>query len=82
VLNSAVTGFEKPHPRAFALALASAGQPAVAWMIGDNPVADVGGAVATGLGAILVRTSPPDPGIRYAAGLADVAAIVAAQPER
>jgi putative hydrolase of the HAD superfamily len=82
VLNSAVTGFEKPHPRAFALALASAGRPRVAWMIGDNPVADVGGAVAAGLRAILVRTSPPDPGIRYAAGLADIAAMVAAHPDR
>ena len=77
VLSSAVTGFEKPDPRAFALALASAGQPGAAWMIGDNPVADVGGAVAAGLRAILVRTSPPDPGIRHAAGLADIAAMVA-----
>ena len=82
VLNSAVTGFEKPHPRAFALALASAGRPRVTWMIGDNPVADVGGAVAAGLRAILVRTSPPDPGIRHAAGLADIAAIVAAHSDR
>jgi putative hydrolase of the HAD superfamily len=79
VLNSAVTGFEKPHPQAFALALASAGQPQVAWMIGDNPFADVGGAEAAGLRAILVRTSPPDPGIRHAVGLADIAAMVAAQ---
>jgi hypothetical protein len=30
--------------------------------------------------AILVRTSPPDPGIRHAAGLADIAAVVAAHP--
>jgi len=82
VLNSAVTGFEKPHPQAFALALASAGQPRVAWMIGDNPVADVGGAVAAGLRAILVRTSPPEPGMRHAVGLADIAAIVAAHPDR
>ena len=80
VLNSAATGFEKPHPRAFALALASAGQPRVAWMIGDNPVADVGGAVAAGLRAILVRTSPPEPGIQHAVGLADIAAMVAAHP--
>jgi putative hydrolase of the HAD superfamily len=82
VLNSAFTGFEKPHPRAFALALASAGQPRVAWMIGDNPVADVRGAVAAGLRAILVRTSPPDPGIWHAAGLADIAAMLAAHPDR
>lgn len=82
VLNSAVTGFEKPHPRAFALALASAGQPRVAWMIGDNPVADVGGAVTAGLRAILVRTRPPDPGMRHAPGLADIAAMVTASPAR
>jgi putative hydrolase of the HAD superfamily len=82
VLNSAFTGFEKPHPRAFALALASAGQPRVAWMIGDNPVADVGGAIAAGLRAILVRTSPPDPGIWHAIGLEDIAALVTAHADR
>lgn len=56
VVNSAVTGYEKPHPRAFELALAAGGHPRVAWMIGDNPVADIGGAARAGLPGILVRT--------------------------
>lgn len=60
IVNSAATGYEKPHPQAFRLALERAGWPASAWMIGDNPVADVAGAVSVGLRAILVRTLPAD----------------------
>jgi putative hydrolase of the HAD superfamily len=71
IVNSAATGYEKPHPEAFRLALERAGRPRTAWMIGDNPVADVGGAVSAGLPAILVRTRPTD-GSRHVAGLADV----------
>jgi putative hydrolase of the HAD superfamily len=55
VLTSAATGFEKPHPRMFAVALDAMGGPDAAWMVGDNPVADVGGAEAVGIPAILVR---------------------------
>jgi putative hydrolase of the HAD superfamily len=39
----------------FAAGMARAGQPGVAWMVGDNPVADVAGARAAGMRAILVR---------------------------
>ena len=35
--TSASTGFEKPHPRAFELALQAAGHPDAVWMVGDNP---------------------------------------------
>jgi putative hydrolase of the HAD superfamily len=55
VITSAGTGYEKPHPQMYAAALAAAGHPDQAWMVGDNPVADVAGAVAAGLPAILVR---------------------------
>jgi putative hydrolase of the HAD superfamily len=58
VIGSAQTGFEKPHPRMYATGLARAGRPATAWMVGDNPVADVAGARAAGLSAILVRHEP------------------------
>jgi putative hydrolase of the HAD superfamily len=61
VFCSAVTGFEKPHPEAFALALAACGKPAACWMVGDNPVADVAGAEAAGIQAILVRTNSSVP---------------------
>jgi len=80
VVNSAVTGYEKPHPRAFALALAAAGQPRVAWMIGDNPVADIAGAARAGLPGILVRTRPADPEVPHVAGLDDLPALLPAGP--
>jgi putative hydrolase of the HAD superfamily len=75
VVNSAVTGYEKPHPMAFRIAMERAGQPERAWMVGDNPVADVAGATAVGLPAILVRTRPPDGG-RHITSLAEVAGVV------
>jgi putative hydrolase of the HAD superfamily len=56
VLSSAVTGYEKPNPRAFELGRQAAGYPDELWMVGDNPEADVHGAEAAGIPAILVRT--------------------------
>ena len=75
IVNSAATGYEKPHPEAFRLALERAGSPTSAWMIGDNPVADVAGAVSAGLRAMLVRTRPADGG-RYVPDLNEVIDIV------
>jgi FMN phosphatase YigB (HAD superfamily) len=67
---SAETGYEKPHERAFASVLEPL-RPAEAWMVGDNVVADVLGAEAVGLPAVLVRR--PDPRAeRYADSLAEV----------
>ncbi|MBC2879329.1 MULTISPECIES: HAD family hydrolase [Streptomyces] len=58
VINSADTGFEKPHPKAFASALAaSAG---CRYMVGDNHRADITGAQSAGLDAIWVRRNQPD----------------------
>lgn len=79
VVNSAETGYEKPHPRAFAAALAAlprggAGeteQTEEIWMIGDNIEADILGAEAVGLRAILVRNEDPRAS-RAARGLRDV----------
>jgi putative hydrolase of the HAD superfamily len=73
IVNSAETGFEKPHPQAFALARAAAGHPDVVWMIGDNPVADGEGAAAVGIEAILVRGET-------GRALADVPALVSRSP--
>jgi putative hydrolase of the HAD superfamily len=59
IVNSADTGFEKPHPRAFQAALEALENPGEVWMIGDNIEADVLGAESVGLRAILVRGSDP-----------------------
>jgi len=68
---SAETGYEKPHPRAFASVL-DRFQPSEAWMVGDNVMADVLGAETVGIPAVLVRR--PDPRAeRYADSLNGVA---------
>ena len=56
VVCSAETGYEKPHPEAFLVALERTGDPTHVWMVGDDPEADVRGAEAVGIPAILVRT--------------------------
>jgi putative hydrolase of the HAD superfamily len=71
---SAETGYEKPHPQAYASVLDRL-RPAEAWMVGDNVVADVLGAEAVGIPAVLVRR--PDPrAARYADSLAGVEGFV------
>jgi putative hydrolase of the HAD superfamily len=54
VFSSAVIGYEKPHPQIFRTALAALGEPSSVWMVGDNPRADVEGAEALGIPAILL----------------------------
>ena len=55
VFNSAETGYEKPHPQAFRNVLEALADDGPVWMIGDNMVADIGGAAAVGIPGILVR---------------------------
>jgi putative hydrolase of the HAD superfamily len=57
VLCSAVIGYEKPHPEAFAAALRLRRNGEPVWMVGDNPAADVEGARRAGLRAVLVRSN-------------------------
>jgi putative hydrolase of the HAD superfamily len=57
VFTSATIGFEKPHPGIFGHALDAFGHPDDVWLIGDNPVADVEGATAAGIRAVLVEGS-------------------------
>jgi putative hydrolase of the HAD superfamily len=59
ILTSATTGFEKPHPEAFRLALGGL-DPSKACMIGDNPIADKEGAERAGMRAVLVRHATAD----------------------
>jgi putative hydrolase of the HAD superfamily len=72
VVSSARSGYEKPHPEAFAVGRAAAGDPDTLWMVGDNPRADVDGAEAAGIPAILVRTERGT-ATRWAATVAGVA---------
>jgi putative hydrolase of the HAD superfamily len=61
VICSAQCGYEKPHPEIFREAMRAAGQPRSAWMVGDNPVADIAGAAWAGIPGILVRTPEVNP---------------------
>jgi putative hydrolase of the HAD superfamily len=74
VFNSAESGYEKPHPWAFDGVLATVAGAEAAWMVGDSPAADVRGAEAVGLPAILVRGQKR--GARYHSadlyGIADI----------
>jgi putative hydrolase of the HAD superfamily len=55
VFTSATLGYEKPNPEIFRHALRESGEPRRRWMVGDNPVADVDGAEALGIPALLIR---------------------------
>ena len=74
VFNSAESGYEKPHPWAFDGVLATVAGAEAAWMVGDSLAADVRGAEAVGLPAILVRSAKR--GTRYHCtdlyGIADI----------
>ncbi|MDR2932628.1 MAG: HAD family hydrolase [Oscillospiraceae bacterium] len=52
---SGAIGYEKPRPEIFQFALKRAGDPDSAYMIGDNPEADIKGGRAAGLKTILVH---------------------------
>jgi putative hydrolase of the HAD superfamily len=72
IINSADTGFEKPHPQGYARVLSLLPAAADVTMIGDNPKADYAGARAAGMKAILVRR--PTPGLTpYFGTLAELA---------
>ena len=55
VFTSALTGYEKPHPMAYRIALEEAASPETVWMVGDSLVADYQGARKNGIPSILVR---------------------------
>lgn len=65
VVNSAEIGYEKPHPMIFQVAKEKARPATDIWMVGDNMIADIGGAEAVGIPAILVRTQGQRARIRY-----------------
>jgi putative hydrolase of the HAD superfamily len=77
VLTSASMGYEKPHPRTFALGRLALGDPKVVWMVGDNPEADIAGAEAVGIKGLLVQ-HPDRPPQARAVQLAEVTGLISA----
>ena len=75
VFNSAETGIEKPHPEAFENVRMSLPLGAKLWMIGDSFTADINGAEAVGIPAILVRKPHPS-ATRYAEDLRGIVPIL------
>ena len=75
-ITSGLVGYEKPNPGIFEYAKDLAGRPEKVWMVGDNIVADVGGAEAVGIPAILVHTQVKDKPRYYAADLCEVAGTI------
>lgn len=72
VTDSAVHGLTKPDPGLFTRTLAALGLPAsAAWMIGDNPVADIQPARALGIRTVWIAPARR----RLPAGLAPTARI-------
>ncbi len=74
--SSGITGYEKPHPKAFALALTCAGYPKQVWMVGDSLSADIAGAEAAGIPAILVHNSTGENTKYSASNLLEAAFII------
>jgi putative hydrolase of the HAD superfamily len=58
IVNSATSGYEKPHPEAFAHAAEGLGEVEDIWMIGDSITSDFEGAKRAGWNAVLVRQEP------------------------
>jgi len=59
IFTSAAMGYEKPNPEIFRIALADLAEPERVWMVGDSQAADVAGAEALGIPAVLVRREGP-----------------------
>ena len=69
VITSAETGYEKPNPNAFRAVLDQLGSSDSVCMIGDSYAADVQGARACGMDAILVRHDNTNGYARYSKDL-------------
>ncbi len=75
IFNSAETGCEKPHPQAFRAVCDTLGTSGHLWMIGDSYEADIAGAEAAGMRAVLVRKKH-EKATRYCATLAELDTIL------
>lgn len=59
-ITSASAGYEKPDGRIFKIAIQSANNPDMCYMIGDNPKTDYVGGKSAGMIPILVHNSSPE----------------------
>ena len=75
VYSSGCTGIEKPHRKAFETVFARHPGAHRGWMIGDSWRADVQGALAVGMRAILVRSEHPEAGL-HCKTLKEIVAVV------
>ena len=50
-----MVGYEKPRKELYDYAINLAGNPDICYMIGDNPIADIGGAKNAGITAVAVH---------------------------
>jgi putative hydrolase of the HAD superfamily len=66
VYSSGCTGVEKPHRGAFEAVFSRYPRATSGWMIGDSWHADVQGALAVGMRAILMRAEHPEARLRCA----------------
>lgn len=73
---SAKVGYEKPRPEIFDIALAKAGRPETAYMVGDNPVTDIEGANNCGMVSILVNCDSPAPARHRCGTLGEIPGIL------
>lgn len=81
-ITSASVGYEKPNAAIFRLAYEMAGRPETVWMVGDNADADVSGAEAAGIRAILVHKPPKTSGCRFSPDLKGTAAWIRGAEEK
>ncbi|HET8630468.1 MAG TPA: HAD-IIIA family hydrolase, partial [Thermomicrobiales bacterium] len=78
IVASARVGFAKPHPGIFAHALRSMGLPPEAVVhVGDNPIADVGGALEAGVRPILLDRRGENAGVEVPYRVRDLLELVA-----
>ena len=73
---SAKVGYEKPRPEIFDIALEKAGRPQTAFMVGDNPRADIEGANNCGMVSVLVHCDSPAPARHRCAELKEIPGIL------
>ncbi len=80
VFNSAETGYEKPHLKAYQAVLEAAEDAESVWIVGDSVIAAIAGAAAAGIPGILVRKHHAD-AMYQCDGLSQVNQILEREPQ-
>lgn len=69
---SGIEGYDKPNQKLYDIAKQRAGNPSVAYMVGDNPIADIAGGKEAGLTTILVHKQKECPCDHFCGTLTDI----------